>query len=1413
VACLAPALRGQLAHFANGQVTVLSNVNEPEGVAVDGSGNLYLANRQGVLKETPSNGAYTERFIAGANSLGGIAVDSSGNVYVPDVGSGTLRKETPNGGGGFYTESTIATGIGLSQGVAVDGNGNVYVTSFPSSESPTGYLVKVTPNGGGYTQSTIATGFSEPGGVAVDANGTVYVVELDGLAILTPSVGGYTTNVVPEFFLEPVGVVLDGSGNLYVGDSQRGLLKLTPNGSSYSVSQINIGLTSPIGAAIDGAGNIYVVDQTNTLHEVTGRVLKVFFGAADFGPVPVGTPSFTTTLTYSFDVNGATISAPAVVTQGVVNADFTDAGTGSCATNGPSHLYNVHDTCTVDAVFTPSNAGMRMGAVVPTFAPAEYLYGVGVGPQIGFSPPVQSLIGADQNLAHPTGVAVDGFGNVYFTDTTGGRVFKATPSGGAYTTNKIITGIAFPTGVAVDGAGSVYVADSNAPGILKKYTLNGGVYAEDQFGIGTVTPRELAVDKSGNLYIIDAVALKVVKETFNGGGYSQSVILSLTTQEQPNFVAVDNAGNVYVSEGTPAANSSRRVVKETPNGSGYTESVVASGFGNAQGVAVDDAGNVYIADGPAAAVFKETLSGGTYTPSTLPFSGITRANGLAVDGSRNVYLIDNPDAKVLALNYANPPSLSFATSAVGTQSSDSPQSFTVMNNGNADLQFSIPASSSNPLLTSGFTLDSATTCPEVDASSASVGVLSAGASCQYAVDFIPTVAGLNTGSLTLTDNNLNASNAAQNIGLSGNGTGTAPTIITNPSSQTVNAGQTAIFIAAASGAPTPTVQWQVSTDGGSTFVNVPGANATLLSVLASAGMDGYRYQAVFTNAIGSATTTAATLTVQTAPTVTTNPVSQTVNAGEIVAFTAAASGNPTPTVQWQVSANGGPFTNVPNATSTTLSFTTTGAMNGSQYQAVFTNAAGSATTSAATLTVQTAPTITTNPSSQTVNAGQTAVFIAAASGVPTPTVQWQVSTDGGSTFVNMPNATSTTLSFVSAANMDGNRYQAVFTNAVGVAVTTSATLTVQSAPTITTNPVSQTVSAGTLVVFTAAASGKPTPTVQWQVSTNGGPFTNVPGGSFTTLSFTATAAMNGNEYQAVFTNSVGSATTSAATLTTQIAPAITTNPVSQTVNAGQVAAFTAAASGTPTPTVQWQVSANGGPFTNVPGGSSTTLSFTATAAMNGNQYQAVFTNVAGSAITSAATLTVQSPPSITLDPANQAVPAGQTATFSAAASGTPAPTVQWQVSANGGPFANIPGALSAVLTLTANDSMTGNQYRAVFTNIAGSATTTAATLTVEDFTITATPPAQTIPSGHVAEYTINLASLRGLAGSVALSCTGGPPNSTCSINPGSADLNGTAVATLTLLPPMNVNHGTFTLTFTGSLDGIVHSASVTLTVK
>src|SRR5205085_2697264 len=140
----------------------------------------------------------------------------------------------------------------------------------------------------------------------------------------------------------------------------------------------------------------------------------------------------------------------------------------------------------------------------------------------------------------------------------------------------------------------------------------------------------------------------------------------------------------------------------------------------------------------------------------------------------------------------------------------------------------------------------------------------------------------------------------------------------------------------------------------------------------------------------SVNTTAATLTVDTLPVVTTNPASQTICAGSPVTFTAASTSNASDqTVQWQISTDGGAtFNNIAGATSTTYSFTVAASDDGHKFRAVFTDACGTTNTTAATLTVNIPPVITSNPVDGTFCSNATATFTAAASGTPAPTVQW-----------------------------------------------------------------------------------------------------------------------------------------------------------------------------------------------------------------------------------------------------------------------------------------------------------------------------------------------------------------------------------------------------------------------------------------
>ena len=192
---------------------------------------------------------------------------------------------------------------------------------------------------------------------------------------------------------------------------------------------------------------------------------------------------------------------------------------------------------------------------------------------------------------------------------------------------------------------------------------------------------------------------------------------------------------------------------------------------------------------------------------------------------------------------------------------------------------------------------------------------------------------------------------------------------------------------------------------------------------------------------------------------------------------------------------------------------------------------------------------------------------------------------------------------------------------------------VNGALAIVEQPANQAVVAGQPATFTAAAVGYPTPTVQWQVSTAGGSWSDIPDATATTLTLdNVQPAQNGSQYRAVFSSGGASVTTQAATLTVYWPPVITQEPADLTVNAGATATFSAAASANPAATVRWQFSADGNePWSDIDGATEATLTFIASIAQNGYQFRAIFSNALdgsplGSAMTRAAVLTVVSTP-------------------------------------------------------------------------------------------------------------------------------------------------------------------------------------------
>ena len=271
-------------------------------------------------------------------------------------------------------------------------------------------------------------------------------------------------------------------------------------------------------------------------------------------------------------------------------------------------------------------------------------------------------------------------------------------------------------------------------------------------------------------------------------------------------------------------------------------------------------------------------------------------------------------------------------------------------------------------------------------------------------------------------------------------------------------------------------------------------------------------------------------------------------------------------------------------------------------------------------------------------------------------------------------------------------------------------------PTITTQPANVTVNEGAKTTFTVTATDAES--YQWQWSSDKGKTWNnstsaTTGYNTNTLQVNAAAKRNGYKYRCKVTNSTGTVTSSAATLTVKSKPVITTQPESTAVYVGNTAAFKVVATSGEL-SYRWQYQKPGeSTWNNVTvNGTSATYTLTTAARHNGYKYKCVVSNSAGSVTSSVVTLTVSVKPLITTQPKSVTVTAGNTATFKVVAVG--ADSYQWQYQKPGeSTWNNVKtNGTSATYTLTTAARHNGYKYRCKVTNAKGTTTSSVVTLTV-----------------------------------------------------------------------------------------------------
>ena len=571
-----------------------------------------------------------------------VAVDGAGNVFVADSGNNTIRKITPAGVvttlAGTAGPSGSADGTGAAArfacptGVAADGSGNVFV-----ADSWNNTIRKITSAGvvttlagaagsdGRADGTGAAARFAGPTGVAVDGAGNVFVADTDNNTIRKITPAGVVTTLARTAgssgsadgtgadagFYYPTGVAVDASGNVFVADTDNNKIrKITPAGvvttlagaDRYSSGSADgtggdALFSRPKGVAADGAGNVFVADSgNNTIRKITpGGVVTTFAGTAGWSGSADGTGA------------AARFNHPtSVAVDGSGNVLVADS-----------------DNNTIRKI-TP--AGM-----VTTLAGTAASRGSADG------------TGSVARFYSPSGVAVDGAGNVFVADSVYNTIRKITPAGVVTTlagTARAIgspdgTGAAArfnaPEGLALDDAGNVFVADSGnnkirmiTPGGVVTTLAGAAGTPGGADGTGTAArfngPQGVTVDRAGNVFVADS---------------GNSTIRKITP-----------AGVVTTLAGTAAVCSLQACSSGSADGTG-----AAAGFNLPESVAVDGAGNVFVADYGNHTIRKITSAGvvttfagtaGSYgsADGTGAAARFNYPAGVAVDGSGNVFVAD-----------------------------------------------------------------------------------------------------------------------------------------------------------------------------------------------------------------------------------------------------------------------------------------------------------------------------------------------------------------------------------------------------------------------------------------------------------------------------------------------------------------------------------------------------------------------------------------------------------------------------------------------------------------------------------------------------------------------------------------------------------------------------------------------------
>jgi sugar lactone lactonase YvrE len=718
--------------------------------AVTGAVVSTFAGMGGVYGGADGTGS-NARFYNPAN----LSIDSQGNLYVPE-GSHVIRKVSPSAvvttlagvaNSAGSTDGTSATSARFNQpaGVEVDGTGAVFVADSQNHEVrkvlPSGVVTTVAGNpwvGGVVDGAGVAASFYFPYGIARSASGDLYVADGSGHTIRRIDSSGMVTTFAGAAyqcgsvdgagtdarFCNPYGMAVDASGNVFVADySNHTIRKISPQRqvTTYAGSAGQAGSTdgvggsarfnNPVDLTIDGSGNLLVSDMSNCKVRAIdqSRAVTTFAGTGVCGFAngarlsaqfngPMGITIDDAGSIYVADYSNHVIRQ--ISTDGMITT-FAGSPNQPAYADGTASVARFNSPYGIAFDRTTGNivVGDLGNYAIRTITPSQVVATLAGTP---LQPGLANGIGTARfNL--PYGVAADGSGN-YFVSDTENHTIRMIAVNGVVTTIAGSPGQAsFADGVGADARFSrptslamdandhdLYVIDSsnNAVRRLVRSASAPYTYSVDTIAapprVQLSTPTALAV-YGGFVYVADTNN-HVIRKIATTAPYAASVfagtvgisgstdgIGSAARFNGPRGITVDGTGIVYVGDTnnhTIRKITSDQKVTRLAGYPGLTGTVDGTGdnarFSSPSGLTVDAAGSVYVADSGNYLVRKVTTTGvvstlvgipgtsGTPTelqqrPQPLP-ARIDTPRGLAVDRRSGAILIAAGSAVLVASN-------------------------------------------------------------------------------------------------------------------------------------------------------------------------------------------------------------------------------------------------------------------------------------------------------------------------------------------------------------------------------------------------------------------------------------------------------------------------------------------------------------------------------------------------------------------------------------------------------------------------------------------------------------------------------------------------------------------------------------------------------------------------------------------